>query len=171
MVGGSPLVVCRGEPDVSASGAIEDFLIRGQRKEGRSVLKKRRSDRRHLVTQPHGRAQRTPSNIKETIAEGGWKKDEKKKKKKKKESLEETRRSSRVNGQTRPLHEAPRGETKPKQNKRPAAGFDSHIHTGTHLELRAPKFDSGLFVQCPMVNGVTLCTAALHLRLRPLVVV
>lgn len=50
MVGGSLLVVCRRELDVSASGGIEGFLIRGQRKEGRSVLKKRRSDRRHLVT-------------------------------------------------------------------------------------------------------------------------
>lgn len=64
-------MVCRGEPDVSASGAIEDFLIRGQRKESRSVLKKLRSDRRHLVTQPHGRAQQTPSNIKEMITAVG----------------------------------------------------------------------------------------------------
>lgn len=57
-------MVDRGEPDVSASSAIEDFLIRGQRKEGGSVLKVLRSDRRHLVTQLHGRAQQNPSNIK-----------------------------------------------------------------------------------------------------------
>lgn len=80
-------MVCRGEPDVSASGAMEDFLIKGQRKGGSGVAKELRSDRRHLLAQPHGPALQTPSHMTKMItAAGSWKKQ---KTKKKKESLEE----------------------------------------------------------------------------------
>lgn len=99
--------------------------ISGRGKEGRSLPRELRRERRHLVTQ----CRKTPRYIEKTITVAGlerWRRRRRCCGKKNKESLEETRRSSRVNEQTRPLREDPKEKENQNKTKDQRQGW---IHT------------------------------------------